>query len=216
MLSTINVPASSIGTTYDWVEFDFSDYDVPGLVNFWFVLSTYPLTTKPTGDMEDNTNYYLLGVSEGQRDPYGINRIYGEDSYWHFRSIAASVPFIAYGTSNDGDGREIYLAPADVTPPTRDAYDNMCLVVVDGSGKGNVMTISDYDGQAPDQWQPSVSYIAPDKWQDHVGDTEHGSWITPDAKRIFIVENPRGKFDEDSTFETVSYTHLTLPTTPYV
>lgn len=185
VLASVGVAAASIGTSFDWVEFDIPDTNI-GNDNYFFVLTTS--SNGYSGATVNASNYYVLGTDTVVGYEKSIVRIWG--SPW-VTSLGYAVPYILIGTGNAGDGYEIYLDGAG-TPAARDIYNGMALVVESENGIGGVFEVTDYDYQAPAQWIPNRGYLSPDKWQDHVGDAAHGAWEDPDMRRIFVRTNPSG------------------------
>lgn len=89
-------------------------------------------------------------------------------------------------------GEEIYFTTNDPTVRAHDYYNDMVVVVVDGSGKGQTYKITDYDYVAPDQWVDTGGpYTYPDTWKDHIGDVAYGYWDTvAGLRRVFVLEEP--------------------------
>lgn len=99
-------------------------------------------------------------------------------------------------------GYELYFTTNDVRTQAHDTYDDMCLVIVDGPGKGQTYKVTDYDYVAPKQWVDTGGpYTWPETWKDHVGDTGYGSWQTISGlRRVFLNEEPSMMLGETSKF----------------
>jgi len=190
ILATCSVAPGSVGTSYSYVEWTFATPQTVTAENYFFVLTN----VASGAPVIDASNYYVVATDTNQVDDWGIIRAYGPSSW---RTLDVAIPFYVIGDGIQGDGYEIYFNTAD-TSKARDYYDNMALVVTSGAGKHSVFQVTDYDHQAPAQWVPSQTYMPPDRWEDHVGDEDHGAWVDPDARRIFVSEDPKGILGTDS------------------
>lgn len=204
ILASTSVSPAVVGSTMGWVEFDFGTGPSLAIstnkVPWFFVSMLTPAQLAAQSYPVSGASHYVILVNEEVRDAMGIMRSWGSSGGWKARSPDALVPLRLVGLGTAGSGYEIYLDGADVPTP-RDEYNGMALVVISGPGKGAVFQISDYDHQAPDQWVPSKTYNGPDTWHDHVGEAGHGSWQTPDLRRIFVTRDPRGIIGEGSVVE---------------
>lgn len=208
VMFSASVAHTAVGTTYDWVEFDFTGAPEQDRwlypENFWVFLTTMPPGDTNYDAYQDASNYYLVDMNESTANALGVFRFWSTsgawDAYYDHNPTDATMPLELYGISNNGDGNEIYLDGAE-SAVARDVYNDMAAVVVSGPGKGSVFTITDFDYQAPAQWEPSRTYLAPDKWQDHVGDPAHGTWVDVDACRLFVKEGTGSRIGEGSVIE---------------
>jgi len=197
IIQTSQVAAEDVGVDYDWAEFDFNTTWLMADAYFGF-LSLSPDTLEFIYDEE---NYYEVLIDDlATEEPFrNVRRWSWGTGNWS--TLAGfSVPMIVIGADRSGDGNEIYIDGAGADTP-REFYDGMALVVTEGPGEGCIFTVSDYDFQAPDQWEPNQEYEPPDKWQDHIGDAEHGEWVVPDLSRIFTEEFTEGILGPGSKFE---------------
>jgi len=192
VMSAVSVAPGAVGTDFAWVEFDFTgealadrDFDPAYGKSYWFVITTMPDGNTNYDDYHDVDNYYVVQTNKDLDDNLGLFRMW-KTSSWFSASPDAILPFQLYGKgAYPADAYELYINEAD-SATEQDAYQDCALVCTEGPGAGEVARIMCYDAQAPDQWVPSKTYNPPDTWDEHVGETGHGSWVSPDMRRIFI------------------------------
>ena len=188
------ISASAISTEYEWVTITFGSpaSNLP-IDNYFLAITNCDDHGTPTANA---SNYYVVAMDEYTPYAEGYTFLWSGPGFYN-RMPNGKPLYKLMGEGNGGDGFEIYLDNT-ATNLARNYFDNNALIVTDGPGKGSVFKITDYDYQAPAQWVPSKYYVTPDRWQDHVGDPEHGSWVNPDAHRIFVETDPRGAIGEGS------------------
>lgn len=222
ILGVATFPSSDISSDFAWVE-ELWDSTVTfrGPDNDWIFITTMPKDDVNYDSYQDSNNYYEIMIDEGLNNTLGISRFWRTTDTWKFwyedsdnfspTNVDGSIVHRILGVSNYVNGHEIYVH-GDVSDvletAARDGFDDLALVVVEGPGKGQVFTITDYDYNAPNQWVWTRSYMADHPPDSDIGDSNAGYW-TGDfyLSRFGVSEDPGGiivpEFSKVRVFQTL-------------